>query len=136
MGRRQTQRDAAREHEDICDVPLADDDHEDIVPNARRQLQRPASSAMRVLRHSWPHRVRMRRELTQKALGDPKRFKNTDVHLKQNVTTHLNSHQDHIAERGYHSTCRCGLVHTPIPVLNAMNIPAVQAETGKDCDKL
>ena len=51
--------------------------------------------------------------------------------LEAEGETILNSHQDHIAERGYHAMDHCGLTHTPIPIPKAKKIPAASAAVDK-----
>ena len=36
------------------------------------------------------------------------------------------SHQDHIANKGYCAPNHCGSVHTPVPVANAMKLQAAK----------
>ena len=81
----------------------------------------------------------MREELPtspQKADGDPMRLNNKNVDWKRMAKHFLNSHQDHVAERGFRSVYHNGLVRTPIPIPETMKIPATRGAFDKEWDKL
>ena len=50
--------------------------------------------------------------------------------------TLLQDHQDHIAEKGFHSLCHYNLVHKFISVPQAMKIPDAKAAVDKEWEKL
>ena len=50
--------------------------------------------------------------------------------------TQNKDHEDHTAERQFNSMSLESLVHKPIPVLQAMNIPDARTAADKEWDKL
>ena len=127
-GRQTPTRDAAREHKGIFDVLPEDEDYEDIVRTRTGNWKHQRLPRCRVTTSQPALRV-------QDAGEDPTRLNSKNCvleSLESEGQTLVNSQQDHIVLRRYHSMCHYGLVRTQMPTPKAMKIPATQAAVEGD----
>ena len=106
---------AARYAWGICEVPADDKDYLRALAEARAKLSLPESPAMPLILTCDPG-------------------SGGKLHGCGGKEALSRQHQDHISPKGLHSIDLFGLVHTPVPMKEAMNIPKAKAAVGAEWD--
>ena len=128
--------DNARKLRGICFIDPEDKEFKETIKNARKKLETPMAPAMpcKTSKKSKHGETRGKtNDFKSKFACILEASESTRLRMEESLP---NYHEDHIAGKGENSLQHYNLVHTFIPMPQAMKIPAAKAAVDKECEKL
>ena len=128
--------DSARRLRGIFFIDSEDEENKDIMKNARRKLEIPMPAAM----PCKTSLCRGSRETCRTIGGHKPKYAcivEADESLRIRMEgSHNKNHEDHIAGKGMNSLSHYSIVHTIIPMPQAMKIPDAKGCSGQGMEKV
>ena len=127
--------DNARKLRGIFFIDPEDKEFKETIKNARKRLETPMAPAMpcKIIKNNKNCGSGAFNKMKTKFACIQEASESTRLRMGESLPTH---HEDHIAGKGNSSLQHFFLVHTFIPVPQAMKIPAAKAAVDKDWEKL
>ena len=123
--------DNARKLRGIYFIDIEDKEFKETIKNARKKLETPVPPAMpcKIKKKNCGASNKIKSRLACILEADD----STRLRVGESLPNH---HEDHVAGKGNNSLHHYNLVHTFIPMPQAMKIPAAKAAVDKECGKL